>query len=214
MGWWGHGIYDGDGTQTCHYDFIKWAKIESNEEVISQWLTLAGTKIPKNKLPLLKKNCQLILKKLKVPKHWKEDSALDWQMLLSIFIDNNVKPPVAVYKNGIDATQYLIDECSDDYNNPAARKKVLRGFIAKAQSLMSKQKETTRKYIYLWFDGDVKRHYFSGKVTLNKWLKAFVSEVKNNSDSYCDSRIKNKSLKEIMKYYSSSRFVEKIELDI
>lgn len=214
MGWWGHGIYDGDETQSCHYDFIKWAKIESNEEVISQWLTLKGTKIPTDKLPLLKKNCKLILNKLKLPKHWNEYFSLDWQMLLSLFIDNNVKPPTVVYKNGIAATQYLIDECSDDYNHPAARKKALRAFIAKAQNLMIKQKEPTKQYIYMWFDGDVKRHYFSGKVILNKWLKAFANEVKNNPDSYCDSRIKNKSVKEILKYYSSSKFVEKIELDI
>ncbi len=69
------------------------------------------------------------------------------------------------------------------------------------------------KYIYMWFDGDVKRHYFSNKSNLNKWIKEFTTEVKDNSD-YCDPYIKGKSFKELVKYYSSTLFVEKIELDI
>lgn len=69
------------------------------------------------------------------------------------------------------------------------------------------------KYIYMWFDGDVKRHYFSNKANLNKWIKEFVTEVKDNSDYY-DPYIKGKSLKELIKYYSSTLFVEKVELDI
>ena len=32
------------------------------------------------------------------------------------------------------------------------------------------------KHVYVWFDGDVKRHYFSSKSTFNKWLTEFVRE--------------------------------------
>ena len=34
MGWAGYGIYDGDGTQTCHIDFLKWAKVEKDEDLV------------------------------------------------------------------------------------------------------------------------------------------------------------------------------------
>ena len=65
----------------------------------------------------------------------------------------------------------------------------------------------------MWFDGDVKHHYFSNKANLNKWIKEFVTEVKDNSDYY-DPYIKGKSFKVLVKYYSSTLFVEKVELDI
>lgn len=74
----------------------------------------------------------------------------------------------------------------------------------------------------MWFDGDVRRHYFSSKITFNKWVKEFVEEVMNGKDYYDyqleklkgKSKNKNLSMKEIIKYFSSSNFLEKIELDI
>lgn len=73
-----------------------------------------------------------------------------------------------------------------------------------------------RKYIYMWFDGDVKRHYFSNKLNLNKFVKEFVLELKSDPDfgEWLYAGLKNKSTKEIISYFSSSMFVEKIELDL
>ena len=75
----------------------------------------------------------------------------------------------------------------------------------------------SKKYIYMWYNGDVKRHYFSSKLTFNKWLTEFVEEVLTTEDYY-DSQLekfkRTGSLKkEIKKYYSSDLFLEKIELD-
>jgi len=39
----------------------------------------------------------------------------------------------------------------------------------------------SKKYVYMWFDGDVKRHYFSNKLTFNKWLKEFIEEAMQES---------------------------------
>ena len=136
MGWMGYGIYDGDGTQTCHYDYIKWAKIESDGDVICDWLTESGTIIPEDKVNLLKKNYKLILNKLKKPRHWDEYSAIYWQMLLSLFMDNNIKPPKVIYEVGIEATEYLQDDCSEDFDSPIKRRRELDNFIRSANSLM------------------------------------------------------------------------------
>ena len=69
-------------------------------------------------------------------------------------------------------------------------------------------------HIYVWFDGDVKRHYFSSKQTYNKWLGEFVSELM--SDPTFPSfygNLKNKSKKDVMSYFSSNLYLEKIKLD-
>jgi len=137
MGWWGHGIYDGDETQTLHFDFIKWAKIEKDYDVIESFLNKKTT-LPKDKVHLLKKNSGLILKKMKKPKFWDEYSAIEWHMLLSLYLDNSVIPPKVVVKNGIEATEYLIDKESDYYDNPSARKRVLRNFIQKVEKMVKK----------------------------------------------------------------------------
>ena len=74
------------------------------------------------------------------------------------------------------------------------------------------------KHIYMWHDGDAKRHYFSSKATFNKWLNEFVDEVLSTEDYYDRDLVKFKERKapkkEIKKHYSSSLFLEKIELDI
>lgn len=78
------------------------------------------------------------LAKLKKPKFWDEESAIEWQMLLSLFMDNEVKPPKIIFATGIEAAQYLKEKCADDYNSPAARKKALNKLIKSAHSLMEK----------------------------------------------------------------------------
>jgi len=71
-----------------------------------------------------------------------------------------------------------------------------------------------RKYIYMWYDGDIKRHYFSSKVTFNKWLKEFVDEILSTGRYYDPMLKKLKTKQEIKKYFSSTYFLDKIELDI
>jgi len=80
----------------------------------------------------------------------------------------------------------------------------------------------SKKYAYMWFDGDVRRRYFSSKVTFNKWLNEFVDELLSTGgtieDYYNYDLVKLKKSKapkkEIKKHYSSPLFLEKIELDI
>lgn len=134
MGWFGNGIYDGDETQTRHYDFIKWAKIEKKDDVIFDWLGVKKTSIPKDKQNLLLDNHKLILKKMPNKKFWDEDDALEWQMLLALYLDNNLKAPKEIYEKGVEATQYLIEKQSDDFYQPSQRRRCLRNFIKKAVS--------------------------------------------------------------------------------
>jgi len=71
-----------------------------------------------------------------------------------------------------------------------------------------------KKYIYMWFDGDVKRHYFSSKQTFNKWVGEFVDELM--SDPAFPSfygNLKSRSKKDVMNYFSSSLYLTRIELD-
>jgi hypothetical protein len=135
MGWFGYGIYGGDDTQTLHYKFLLWAKCaESDDEIIdNDWLTSKGTKIPNSRKPLLLLNVKRILKKMPKSKFWNEDDALEWQMLLSLFLDNDIKPPKIVFKKGVEATEYLIEQCSDEWARPDLRKRALRNFIKRAK---------------------------------------------------------------------------------
>jgi len=66
----------------------------------------------------------------------------------------------------------------------------------------------------MWYDGDIKRHYFSSKVTFNKWLKEFMDEILSTGEYYDPMLKKLKTKQEIKKYFSSPYFLDKIELDI
>lgn len=137
MGWFGYGIYDGDETQSRHFDYIKWFGIEKDEEVIcEEYMTNTKTIIPDDKKKLLQTNFAKFIKKMiKVPRFWNEDNAIEWHMLLALYLDNKVQPPMMVYDVGIEATEYLIEEHAYEYDNPAARRRVLRNFIKKAKKL-------------------------------------------------------------------------------
>lgn len=67
------------------------------------------------------------------------------------------------------------------------------------------------KHIYMWYDGDVKRHYFSSKVNFNKWLNEFIGEIIR--DPCNDNLIKNKSKQDLKKHFSGPLYLEKICLD-
>ena len=145
MGWFGYGIYDGDETQTCHYAYLHWAKVESNERKIDKWLTLSGTILPEDKRHLLVKNYNLILKKLKKPKFWDEESALEWQMLLTLFVDNNLAAPDPIYDNGVQATEFLMDQHAEEFDSPKKRKNELKKFLTKAEKLKNTTNSTSVK---------------------------------------------------------------------
>lgn len=140
MGWSGHGLYAGDGTQSCHCDFLQWMRVtvgEDNYDEVFEWMASGRkTRVPKDRRPLLRKNYKLALKKMPKLK-WgnDEDIALEWQMLLSLFIDNEVKPPKVIKDQGVMATKWLMGEHASDFNNPGARRKSLRAFLARVEKV-------------------------------------------------------------------------------
>lgn len=136
MGWFGYGIYDGDGTQTCHYDFLKKLGIEKDDDIIYEMLTLEGTVIPENKRNLLRKNYKKVFDKFSKYKFIPgrtgcivEDKAIEIQMFGALFIDNKVKIPVQVKKKVIEATEFLLGDHASEFSNPGLRRRVLREFI-------------------------------------------------------------------------------------
>ena len=134
MGWGGYTNYSGDGTQTWHYDFIKWSGVKVSDEEIADddWLGLIKTKIPEKYLEAFIAGIPKILKKMSRSKFWNEDSAIEWQMLLALLLDNNIMPEKIIFDKGIEGTKYLLGEHSSDFNNPSARRRNLRNFIKKA----------------------------------------------------------------------------------
>lgn len=62
-----------------------------------------------------------------------EDSAIMWQMLLSLYLDNNIKPPKIILKNGVESTYYLMGNHASEFDNPRERIDVLKKFILKIQ---------------------------------------------------------------------------------
>lgn len=132
MGWSGYGLYDGDGTQTCHYEYIKAAKISKDLDEIASFLKFRKTVIPKEKTQLLIDNYEKIMKKMSKKKFFDEDSAIEWQMLLSLYLDNNLSVPANVKSRGISATKYLLSDHSDRFKEPFRRRRVLNNFLKKA----------------------------------------------------------------------------------
>lgn len=136
MGWFGYGIYDGDETQTLHYYWLLKTKIAKNFDEAFEMVKKTRTIIPKNKINQFKKEMKKIIDKTKPPKSWNEDKALHYQMLLSLYLDNKLKPPAIVKKLGLEATKYLLNDHCDEFDNPSARRKVLKGFIERTKSLI------------------------------------------------------------------------------
>jgi hypothetical protein len=136
MGWCGYCIYCGDDTQSCHYSFLEWAKIKyiDNDDYYSI-LTSKGTFLPKEHWKLFQKNVSKVLKKMPKARFWDEYSAIEWQMLLALYVDNKTKPPAKIRKMGIEATEYLLGEHSSEFDKPQNRRRVLRNFIKKVKEL-------------------------------------------------------------------------------
>jgi hypothetical protein len=135
MGWCGYCIYCGDGTQTCHYNFIKWARIHLKTDDLMECMDEGGTILPKDKWKLFCKNIKNVLCKMPKAKYFNEYTAIEWQMLLALYVDNKTKPPAKIRKMGIEATEYLMGEHSSEFDKPQNRRRVLRNFIKKAKSL-------------------------------------------------------------------------------
>ncbi len=149
MGWFGYGIYDGDGTSTCFYDFNKFGKLKINEDLISEEILTSSGKIKLSNDYQKKflENINLIISnmpKLKKDKYKDylnqedfrdEDDAIEWQMLLAVFVDNNMKVPKIVLENGVKGTQYLMGQHAEDFDSPYKRRKKLKTFIEKSKKL-------------------------------------------------------------------------------
>ena len=138
MGWGSYHIYGGDGTQTRHYDFLKWAKVSRDDEEIQEWLGLRKTKVPKDRIFKLTENIDLILKKMpKEKKHLdnydQEDNAIEWQMLAALFLDNKIKVPEKVYEMAKKSTEYLMGEHASCFDCPGTRRAILRRFIKRLE---------------------------------------------------------------------------------
>ena len=140
MGWFGHSIYDGDETQTCHITFIKNSGYkEKYPYEINDCLQLRKTVLTDDMKNCLVKNINKVLKKMPKLKTSKnkniffkdEYDAIEWQMLLSLFVDNKLSAPKIIKDNGILATEYLMQEHAEDFNKPHLRRACLKRFLKK-----------------------------------------------------------------------------------
>lgn len=135
MGWFGYGKYDGDDTQTQHLTYCEWAKLPVSDDDMFDWLGSKKTKIPKEHIPLFKKNIPLILSKMNNNKLWDEDKAIEWQMLMCLFLDNNLKMPKIIKQNGILATEFLLEEHASYFDEPSKRRANLRRLLKQVNKI-------------------------------------------------------------------------------
>jgi len=147
MGWFGYGLYDGDETQTCHIEFLKNAGVAKNDIEANEFLGVNGTVLTLDKMKKFVDNLNKVLKKM--PNLYREnfideDNAIEWQMLLSLFVDNETAAPKEVYEMGVKATNYLMGWHADDFDKPKSRRKVLSDFLKKAEDLYKRSKNTTK----------------------------------------------------------------------
>jgi len=152
MGWWGYGIYDGDDTQTCHINFLKnsginietdFIRSDAFDDKVYHWMSSRGTRLPSEVMQDFVKNIDKVLKKM--PKLYRghfrhDDDAIEWQMLLSLFVDNKTVPSKEIYEMGVSATNYLMGEHADAFNSPGIRRKSLRNFLKKAENIYKGKK--------------------------------------------------------------------------
>jgi len=141
MGWFGHSIYDGDMTQTCHIMFVKNSGYkEKFEYEIADCLLNCKTVLTEDMKDCLIKNVNKVLKKMPKFKSKKyfidEYDAIEWQMLLSLFLDNKLIPPEIIKINGILATEYLMNHHASEFNQPNLRRACLKRFLNKAMNII------------------------------------------------------------------------------
>ena len=144
MGWFGHSIYHGDETQTCHITFVQNSgyKVKYDYEIFD-CLHPRKTVLTEEMKDCLVKNINNVLQKMPKLKRSKnkniffkdEYDAIEWQMLLSLFIDNKLSPPKIIKDNGILATEYLMQEHALEFNKPHLRRACLKRFLKKAVNI-------------------------------------------------------------------------------
>lgn len=137
MGWFGYTIYSGDETQSCHLDFCKWAKLYKGDDY--EWMELhllnSKTKLDREEQSLFIKNINGVLKKMPKCKFWDEYNAIEWQMLLALFVDNDMTVPKVILEKGVLGTEFLMGEHASDFKEPSKRRQNLKNFIIRAKKL-------------------------------------------------------------------------------
>lgn len=139
MGWCGNGIYHGDDTQTMAYSFLKWAGFKDGHDELHKCFRYNKTTLTTEMKKVLVKNLPSVLKKMPNKKFWDEDMAIEWQMLLALFMDNNLKLPAKIKKMGILGSEFLMGEHAAEFDRPSTRRAVLRKFIKKAKTFKVKK---------------------------------------------------------------------------
>lgn len=145
MGWHGYGIYSGDETQTLHIDFMK--RLGFSYEDIEPCLKVGKTSLTEEMIEKICTDGHLIIDKmpkLVTPNIYftSDEAALEWQMLLALFIDNDIfsydcddvfeRVCHEVFKVGILATTYLSYQHASEFDYPKKRRAVLKRFSQKA----------------------------------------------------------------------------------
>lgn len=200
MGWWGHGIYDGDDTQTCHYDFLKWAKIGKNEDDRYSYLAEKGTFLPAAEREKFIQFLPIVIEKLdkKIKrKNWDEDDALEWQMLVALLVDNSIPIPQYVFAKFEKAHDILTGSHAQDFNSPRKRLNVLNNLMEKATELLDKKTkmDLKTKKKYSLSDSDVEA--FANKIS-DKLKKRFSQSGEYNS-SHIES-VRQSIISQLKKY--------------
>lgn len=139
MGWFGYGLYDGDGTQTCHIEFIEVAipSLKNDDDMIFSFLKNKKTVIPDKYKKEFIKNSYNILKLKSLNNdvnNWDEDDCINWQMALSLFVDNCLVVPEKIHLYGLLASHFLKDKYCDDFDFPNKRKYTIKRFIEKVKN--------------------------------------------------------------------------------
>ena len=150
MGWFGHGLYDGDETQTLHIGFL--GNLDFIACEVSDCLKANKTKLTKEMIKSLVSEPYRVIDNMpKIHPKFRflsDEDAIEWQMLLCLFLDNKlfdyngsddddfVLASCEVINNGIDASEYLMYNHAEEFENPAKRKRVLRKLIRRATDVI------------------------------------------------------------------------------
>ena len=141
MGWFGYGMYDGDGTFTAQLYFLELAGI--SQDRIDDYYA------PMKKIKLSKEDKELFTKKLdKVIKNWKremrkdgynkEDTGLEYMMLGDLMINNQIPIDLFLIADIVVNTKLLLNEHCDDFDYPAKRKATIKRFLKKLPNVERK----------------------------------------------------------------------------
>ncbi len=138
MGWFGNGKYDGDGTASVQMTMIEevgYAKnipLKNSKKTIDEayaWYVGKETLADEVVIKVFKSWDKL--EKILMKNSDTEEKSICYMMAADFFMNHNAIFPQGLKDKALKALDYLIDVHSEDFNNPAARKKVLRNFKEK-----------------------------------------------------------------------------------